>query len=613
MIAPTWDIAYTTDDASDSTPSWTTVANSNVRSVTVSRGREDELGRVEAGTATLVLNNRTNLFNPQIVTGLRPMNRWRLRATYNAVTYDVFLGYAESYEQQWPATGEDAVTVVRLVDEFKVLALDRLPAMQPPTAQTYADVVKFAEPQGYWRLQETAASGDVIFKPEVGSVNMTYDTNVGRTATPIVGDYEAEVIAGTAYGARNTTYRFITIEGEDGATPGLPVGGPGDAGGMSQMSFELWFKSSETTPAANRTIAYGPLSGGNPQWGLYHDTSGSVRAFVYTPTLSQTAVATSLTANTWYHLAITYDNSFVRLYVNGVQDAANAATGQFGAMDAGAYLQIGHAGGPGGLRYFDELAYYRYSLTSNTLPTHYEAGVNRGFPAQDPGARITAVLAASTSVAASSIRAGSRQMIPVFMTGQAPLTELRKAEAADSVDSMLYIAANGTVTFLDDGHRSSSPWNTVQATFDDDGTDLPYRECSVDYSETFLYNTINVTRTGGITSTSTDATSVSRYRERPLPLTDLPITTDSDQSAIATALLAKYKDPMTRVTSITVDLKTAALIAATLDLELADRIRILRTPVGGGTRIDQTSFVQSIQLTASPDRPWQLRFGVSPL
>jgi hypothetical protein len=200
------------------------------------------------------------------------------------------------------------------------------------------------------------------------------------------------------------------------------------------------------------------------------------------------------------------------------------------------------------------------------------------------------------------------------MKGQSPLDELRKAEDADNVDSMLFIAKDGTVTFLDDGHRSVSPWNAVQATFDDDGTDLGYRDLTYDYSETFLFNTINVTRTGGTaTSTSADATSVSRYHTRMMSLTDLPIRDDADQATIATALLAKYKDPMTRITSIGVFLYDSVTISQVLSLELADRIRILRTHPAGGARIDQTAFVQKIQLSSRPGQPITVTLGVSPL
>jgi hypothetical protein len=596
-----WDIAYTTDDASDPTPTWTTLDQGDIRSVDVSRGRDDELGRVEAGTAQLVLNNLTRSFDPQVVTGLRPMNRWRIRAVHAAVTYDVFLGYAESYEQSWPGMGFDAVTTVRLVDEFKVLALAKLPAMDPPTAQTYADVVLFDQPQGYWRFGSTQTSA--ALEPSAGSVPLGVITgSFGVTSTPIVGDWGPLPAWGTNL-ARSNTGAISTVDSSAPSTYAFEALGPGDATDLSSITFETWFKSTEATPAANRFIAVGPSDGGGLIVGQIRNVSAS--------TVEATS-ASSISANTWYHLALVYTGSNVLVYINGAQAATAAQTGVV-ATRASEFFQLGQDPAVAGTRYWDEPAFYRYALAADRILAHYTAGVSRGFSTQDPGARVSAVLAASTSVASSSVRAGSREMVPTFMTGQPPLDELRKAEDADNVDSMLFVSKNGTVTFLDDGHRSASPWNTVQCTFDDDGTDLGYRDLTYDYSETFLYNTVSAARVGGTTTTSTDATSVSRYRERLLQLSDLPLTTDSDVSSIATAVLAKYKDPMTRITSIGVFLYDTVTISEVLSLELADRIRILRTHPAGGARIDQTAFVQKIQLSSRPGQPITVTLGVSPL
>jgi hypothetical protein len=607
-----WDIAYTTDDASDPTPSWTTLDQGDIRSVDVSRGRDDELGRVEAGTAQIVLNNLTRSFDPQVVTGLRPMNRWRVRAIHNAVTYDVFLGYAESYEQSWPAMGFDAVTTVRLVDEFKVLALAKLPAMDPPSASTYEDVIKFDEPTGYWKF---GTGLDLVYPATVGAVGMfPFSGVLNGVDSAIVGDFEAPEGFYTDNVAASFTGYFATYDAET-LTPNIAGM---QASSLGEFAYEQWFKSSEATPAANRVIAEGPYdAAAAPQWILTLTTAGKIAAAVKNASLATATAtgATSISANTWYHVAVTYDGANVRVYLNGAQDGIQAQTGLVVDADAAGpdyFFRIGR-GTPGGTRSVDEAAFYRHSLSADRIAAHYTAGVARGFAAQDPGARITSVLAASTSVAASSIRAGSREMLPTFMAGQSPLDEMRKAEAADSVDSMLFIAKDGTVTFLDDGHRSAAPWNTVQATFDDDGTDLGYRDLTYDYSETFLFNTVSAARIGGTATTSTDATSVSRYHERLLSLAELPITTDADVTSVTTALLAKYKDPMTRITSVGVLLTSTPTIAAVLDLELADRIRILRTHPAGGARIDQTAFVQKIQLSSRPGQPITVTLGVSPL
>jgi hypothetical protein len=69
----------------------------------------------------------------------------------------MFIGYAESYNQTWPASGTDAITTLTASDEFKVLSLTQLPLTNPPRT-TYQDVVAFDNPASYWTMDESAAS-----------------------------------------------------------------------------------------------------------------------------------------------------------------------------------------------------------------------------------------------------------------------------------------------------------------------------------------------------------------------------------------------------------------------------------------------------------------------
>lgn len=603
---PTWLIRYTTDDASDATPSWTTVANADVRSVTVSRGRESELARVEAGTAELILNNRTRTYDPTVATGLKPMNRWWIQAVHLAVTYDVFFGYAEAYEQSWPATGKDSITVVRLVDEFKVLALDSLPTTDPPR-DTYYDLVSFDGLSGYWPFLDpnyAAATVGVPFIP----TGFTAGFPVFATEGAIVGQADGG---------------YIVFTGSDFMlSDTMSVGGSGDFGGLSEFAFEGWF-AIDGAPASDEFLLVGPLaSGANLQYSIKVLTTRKIRVVVRNAagtnfTLDSTTAMTSaaIPNQVWYHVVATVTGGSFRLYINGTQEASTAFTAPVATMTS-TNTVLGNNGSSVGAnsRFFDELANYRVGLTAARVTAHYNAGRLRGYSRGElPGDRIDSVLDDSTSLAARSIQTGTREMSPAYMTGQSPLAEIRNAEAADAVDAFLFIACDGTITFLADGHRSSSPYNTVQATFDDDGTDVPYQTVTVEKTDSFIANEWNVTRAGGSTVTASDATSIGKYFKRPQSLTDLPIRDDADQTAIAAAMLAKYKDPMDRIPGIVLALKNDTVTVAALARDLGDRVRIFRTHPNGGARIDQTSFIQKIDLTAVPGKPWQIRFGVSPL
>ena len=132
-------------------PLWVDVTT-KVRSFSVSRGRENELGEVDAGTATIVLDNRTRTFDPVVSTGIRPMNRWWIREQFTGETQSIFLGYAESYDQAWVQPNE-ATTVVNCADEMKVLALYGLP-ITSPARNSYSEVVASDLPAGYWKLND---------------------------------------------------------------------------------------------------------------------------------------------------------------------------------------------------------------------------------------------------------------------------------------------------------------------------------------------------------------------------------------------------------------------------------------------------------------------------
>ncbi len=158
-------VMYSTDDAATPVPTWTYVPDARVRSFSISRGRETQLQEVDAGTASLVLDNRNRAFDPLVNSAIRPMNRFWLREQFSGVTESLFYGYAESYDQSWPGWGgSDAEVQVSLVDEFKVLALEALPVTSPPR-DNYSDVVQADEPAGYWSMDDPAEI--LVQSPEV--------------------------------------------------------------------------------------------------------------------------------------------------------------------------------------------------------------------------------------------------------------------------------------------------------------------------------------------------------------------------------------------------------------------------------------------------------------
>lgn len=132
---------YTTDDMTVLSPNWFD-GTAKLRTFQVSRGRDSELSPFSTGSLTSELDNRARTFDPtggsygnvtygSAVYGqaqVAPMNRVRLYEEFAGVTHDLFVGYAEAWQQSWPAPGtSDAVATLSAADEMKMLARAELP------------------------------------------------------------------------------------------------------------------------------------------------------------------------------------------------------------------------------------------------------------------------------------------------------------------------------------------------------------------------------------------------------------------------------------------------------------------------------------------------------
>lgn len=106
-----------------------------VRGFAVQRGTQRELQRVDAGTATILLDNLDGRFIPlntasPYYPNVLPMRRIRIQAIWNAVTYPIFVGYVEAWPADFPQ-GVDQTMPAQLVDGFKVLSLARVSGAFP--------------------------------------------------------------------------------------------------------------------------------------------------------------------------------------------------------------------------------------------------------------------------------------------------------------------------------------------------------------------------------------------------------------------------------------------------------------------------------------------------
>ena len=152
------------------------------------------------------------------------------------------------------------------------------------------------------------------------------------------------------------------------------------------MTLEAWVNPS-TVDHAWRDVIYK----GNDNYYLEGTSPNSSRPAMggtYGGNLYGTA---ALTANTWTHLAATYDGTTMRLYVNGAQVTSQPQTGSIAT--SGNPLQIGGDSIYG--QYFagmiDEVRVYNQALTAAEIQTDMNTPVNNNIPTA-PGNLIATVI-----------------------------------------------------------------------------------------------------------------------------------------------------------------------------------------------------------------------------
>jgi len=102
-----------------------------VRAVSTTRGRSRDTDRFGTGSMTLTLSNRDDRFSPLNLAGpyviggitqIRPGVPFKITATWAGVTYPIFYGYSDSWDDSYIGMGKDGITTVTIVDALSVLA-----------------------------------------------------------------------------------------------------------------------------------------------------------------------------------------------------------------------------------------------------------------------------------------------------------------------------------------------------------------------------------------------------------------------------------------------------------------------------------------------------------
>jgi hypothetical protein len=173
---------------------------------------------------------------------------------------------------------------------------------------------------------------------------------------------------------------------------------------------------------------------------------------------------------------------------------------------------------------------------------------------------------------------------------------------ADSEYGALYVNTDGEFVFQDRSVTAGSIGGTV-TTFNDDGTGISYANAMWKLDDNLIFNSAQVSRTGGSPQTAINQASIDKYFIHSYNLQDLLMQTDAVALDYAQAYVASRAETQVRCDGIELDLYTdnynTGIIAA-LELDFFDPIRIVTTQPGGST-LDNTLQIFGVATTITPN------------
>ena len=228
--------------------------------------------------------------------------------------------------------------------------------------------------------------------------------------------------------------------------------------------------------------------------------------------------------------------------------------------------------------------------------------IDASFSSTDSGTLISNVLdnANVKFGAGRSIETGISTMQSLSGLSENTLSVLQNIERSEN--GLLFMAKNGQLTFKS---RHTTFPSTPDATFSDDGSDVPYLRVDYINDDNEIYNIISLERLSGTTQTVQDVASQGKYLIRTLSRSGLYNNSDSDVLDAANFLLGKYSSALIRFDNLIVDLTEATTgnQNTILSREVGDVIQVELTPPGGGSPAQITSLevIDSISYNITPD------------
>lgn len=524
-----------------------------LRAHEVNRGRQRELARIEAGTATFLLSNADRRFDPEHAAGPyygKILPNVHVRLSEAGTGKALFRGFADTWTQSWPIS-KDATVTLTATDAFKVLANVSLAA-----ADLYELWISKLGILEWWRLDEAAGATTIA---DSGS-------SAARTAiatgAPTLG--LAALLADHAGGSASFsgTQRFTAPPTVDAVGAIFAAFKIGDTSGGA-----VWIYESENSRLDQiRRLGV--------------DTSGRVvmEARTSVGALGQRSAAGVLVDDGLVHTVLAvFASGAPTLYVDGVVTSSVYVVTQ---EVPGNQVTIGNENG--GANPFsgtlDELVTFdNADQTADDAAKLHAAAVGiTGLTVDAAIGKLLDFAAWPTSL--RDLEAVDNKILAPQLGGSL-LEAIQKI--IDTEEGLFYVNGSGKLVFRGRDYYSTT-MNVSQMTFGDNttpgiiGSECPYVDLVLEQSD--FANDARTQREGSSTVfTVTDAASISQFFKRSIERTALLHQNDQEVLQHAEYLVAKLADPRQESRSCAVMLGDARVDRSKLlSLTFGDLITLVR-------------------------------------
>jgi hypothetical protein len=605
MTKPTTTVEIAFDAGWTGTPTWTDVTTytRHADGISLSHWRGDEDSEAGPSSLSLGLNNSDGRFTPGNAAGAHYPNvkkgrRIRVRSTVNGNTYERGTGYVNDWSVDWPGkvstfatcqvTASSRMARLGQTAELRSIIEEEILADSPMAYYT------MGEPEGATSASD--ASGNA--QPKIEQRGSGTDVTFGTATGPGTDDLTAASFAGGRYLAFAPSVPLLDT------FPTLEFFFSTSSTATDSVLFKMISSNGVTTITGTVTAA-----------GKFKVIHYDGISDVWTVTS-----ATTITDGSTHHLALRFwdngGNPCADLMVDGVVEVHDFTTTVFGVLPWS--LTLGGATGlptTTGTIAHAALFVETTEIPSTHIAAHADAGLDGG-AGETPAARLTRY-ASFVSLTTSDLDFDTGQvqgLAHIDTTGKTALACMREVEETE--DGVLFDGLNGKLKFHDRAHRYGA---TSAFTLDYAAGHIA-NDLRPVLDDQLMCNGLTVTNTNGVSARVVDEVSISGdgsgdgdyglYRDT----LDVATTDTEEPGNRASWVVERYEEPLTRISSIDVQLESSAIGTALTESILAAEVGTMFTVTNLPSNAPSSSmrlFVEGMSETITADSH-RITFRTSP-